>query len=95
MKTIIAVGILSIMLVGTLGCQGSSYTSRGVVGGAAIGSVAGAGISAIAGGSAGWGALAGAGIGAVAGGMIGSSRDRDYNRYYNNRYYNNRHYRRY
>ena len=47
-----------------IGCTNMSKTQQGVASGVALGAIGGAGIAAIAGGSAAWGALAGAGVGA-------------------------------
>ena len=73
MKTKFAAGILALTLaVGGTGCTNLSKTEQGALSGAALGTVAGAGIAAIAGGYAGWGALVGAGAGALAGGILGN-----------------------
>ena len=63
------------MLMCSAGCGSMNHTQQGVVGGAALGALGGAGIAAIAGGSAGWGALTGAGVGALAGGIVGHHQD--------------------
>lgn len=68
--------LILIFCVGLIGCASSNYnsparqTAGGAVMGGALGALAGAGISAISGGYAGWGALAGAGVGALAGGIM-------------------------
>jgi len=59
------------MFVSGIGCTNMSKTQQGVASGAALGALGGAGVAAIAGGSAAWGALAGAGVGALAGGIVG------------------------
>lgn len=75
MKKIFIVTLMAAMLVGSLGCTHMNKTQQGVASGAALGGLGGAGVAAIAGGSAGWGALAGAGVGALVGGIIGNQND--------------------
>jgi len=73
MKAKLVAGTLALAIVtGGIGCTNLNKTQQGALSGAALGTVAGAGIAAIAGGSAGWGALAGAGAGALAGGILGN-----------------------
>lgn len=79
MKKILAAAVMALMLAGGAGCTNMSPTQQGVTSGAALGALGGAGIAAIAGGSAGWGALAGAGAGALAGGIIGNQQQRRWN----------------
>ncbi len=62
---------LALMLALATGCQLSRTQKNALIGGTG-GALAGAGISAIAGGSAGVGALVGGGLGALAGGMYNS-----------------------
>ena len=62
--------LLAVMFTSGIGCTNMSKTQQGVASGVALGALGGAGIAAIAGGSAGWGALAGAGVGALAGGIV-------------------------
>ena len=78
MKKLLIVGLMSAMLAGSFGCTNMSRTQQGVASGAALGALGGAGVAAIAGGSAGWGALAGAGVGALAGGIVGHNQDKHY-----------------
>ncbi|MBQ3060516.1 MAG: cell envelope biogenesis protein OmpA [Desulfovibrio sp.] len=78
MKKLLIVGLMSVMLAGSIGCTNMSRTQQGVASGAALGALGGAGVAAIAGGSAGWGALAGAGVGALAGGIAGHNQDKHY-----------------
>ncbi|WP_300803156.1 glycine zipper domain-containing protein [uncultured Desulfovibrio sp.] len=75
MKKLFAGALLVVMCFGGLGCTNKSRTQQGVASGAALGALGGAGVAAIAGGSAGWGALAGAGVGALAGGIVGNSQE--------------------
>lgn len=58
------IGIVSVLSLAS--CAGMTPTEQNVLGGAALGTVAGAGIGALA-GNAGTGALIGAGAGAVGG----------------------------
>ncbi len=72
MKKLFAGTLLVVMCVGGLGCTNMSRTQTGVVSGAALGAVGGAGVMAITGGTVGLSALAaGVGAGAVAGGIVG------------------------
>lgn len=71
MKKLFAGILLVVMCTGGLGCSNMSRIQKGVVSGAALGAVGGAGVMAITGGSVGLGALAGGGAGAVAGGIVG------------------------
>lgn len=91
MKNTISIFImLCILVAGTLGCTNMSRTTQGTLSGAALGSAAGAGIAALAGGSVGWGAAAGAGVGALAGAIVGNEKEKQDRYYYNNRYRYNR-----
>ena len=55
----------------------AAFMATGVVAsGAALGTLGGAGVAAISGGSVGWGALAGAGMGALAGGIVGNQQEK-------------------
>lgn len=76
MKKALVIGIMAIVLASGIGCTNMSRTQQGVISGAALGALGGAGISAISGGMAGWGALAGAGIGALAGGIVGHEQEK-------------------
>ncbi|MBQ4567535.1 MAG: cell envelope biogenesis protein OmpA [Desulfovibrio sp.] len=78
MKKVLIASLMAVMLVGSMGCTNMSRTQQGVASGAALGALGGAGVAAIAGGSAGWGALAGAGVGALAGGIAGHNQDKHY-----------------
>ena len=60
---------------GPLACTHMNKTQQGAVSGGAIGALAGAGISAIAGGSGTMGALIGGGLGALAGGIYGHDKE--------------------
>ncbi|MDR1777292.1 MAG: cell envelope biogenesis protein OmpA [Desulfovibrio sp.] len=71
MKNIMVLVLLVALCASGAACTHMSRTQQGVASGAALGGLGGAGIAAIAGGSAAWGALAGAGMGALAGGIIG------------------------
>lgn len=62
---------LALMLALASGCQLSSTQKNTLIGGTG-GALAGAGISSLAGGSAGVGALVGGGLGALAGGVYNS-----------------------
>jgi len=68
--------LCSLLIIGTLltysaGCTNMNKTQQGLLSGTALGAAAGAGISALAGGSGTIGALVGGGIGALAGGLYG------------------------
>ena len=63
MKKFLMIGLLAALVASSLGCTNMSKTQQGVASGAALGALGGAGVAAIAGGSAGWGALTGAGVG--------------------------------
>ena len=79
MKTKLAAGMLALALItGGIGCTNMNKTEQGALSGAALGAIAGVGIAAISGGSAGWGALTGLGVGALAGGILGSEDARSY-----------------
>lgn len=78
MKKIFAAAVLSLALIGGVGCTNMTRTQQGVASGAALGALGGAGIAAISGGAAGWGALAGAGAGALAGGIIGHNQENNW-----------------
>ena len=71
MKNLLIITLLAAICVSGIGCTNMSKTQQGVASGAALGALGGAGVAAIAGGSAAWGALAGAGVGALAGGIVG------------------------
>lgn len=72
MNTKLCAGILAFsLLAASAGCTNLNKTQSGALSGGAIGALGGAGISAIAGGSAGVGALIGGGIGAIGGAIIG------------------------
>lgn len=81
MKKVLMVGLLTAVFAGGIGCTNMSRTQQGLASGAALGALGGAGIAAIAGGSAGWGALAGAGVGALAGGIIGNQSEKNTRRW--------------
>lgn len=68
MKTFRVLVVLA-LLTGTWGCAGMTSTQQRILSGSAIGTAAGAGIAAIAGGPVVLGAVAGAAAGA-AGGII-------------------------
>lgn len=68
-----AASLALLLALGGAGCTNLNRTQSGALSGGAIGGLAGAGISAIAGGSAGVGALIGGGLGALAGGIYGNS----------------------
>lgn len=80
MKKVFIFCIMALILSSGLACSNMNRTQQGVVSGAALGALGGAGISAISGGQAGWGALAGAGVGALAGGIVGHEEDKRYYR---------------
>ena len=71
MKKLLIITLLSAIFASGIGCTNMSKTQQGIASGAALGALGGAGVAAIAGGSAAWGALAGAGVGALAGGIVG------------------------
>lgn len=71
MKKLLIIALLAAIFTSGIGCTNMSKTQQGVASGAALGALGGAGVAAIAGGSAAWGALAGAGVGALAGGIVG------------------------
>ncbi|SDF86678.1 glycine zipper domain-containing protein [Desulfovibrio legallii] len=77
MKKFLMIGLLAAVVASGLGCTNMSKTQQGVASGAALGALGGAGVAAIAGGSAGWGALTGAGVGALAGGIIGHEQSKN------------------
>ena len=58
------------------GCTNLNKTEQGLLTGGLGGAAVGAGIAAIAGGSAGTGALLGSGIGIIAGGIYGHSQEK-------------------
>ena len=60
--------LLTMVLIGSVGCTDMTREQQGTLSGAGIGAAAGAGIAALSGGS-GW---TGAAIGAVAGGVAGN-----------------------
>ena len=71
MKKLLIITLLVAIFASGIGCTNMSKTQQGLASGAALGALGGAGVAAIAGGSAAWGALAGAGVGALAGGIVG------------------------
>ena len=71
MKKLLIITLLAAIFASGIGCNNMSKTQQGIASGAALGALGGAGVAAIAGGSAAWGALAGAGVGALAGGIVG------------------------
>ena len=73
MKKFCALALAGALAFGSVGCTNMNKTQQGLLSGTAIGAAAGAGISAIAGGSGTIGALVGGGIGALAGGLYGHS----------------------
>lgn len=75
MKKLYSLALVVALLVGAVSCTNMSRTQQGLLSGTAIGAAAGAGISAIAGGSGTMGALVGGGIGAIAGGIYGHSEE--------------------
>ena len=77
MKNLLIITVLAAIFASGIGCTNMSKTQQGVASGAAIGALGGAGVAAIAGGSAGWGALAGAGAGALAGGIVGHEQSKN------------------
>jgi osmotically inducible lipoprotein OsmB len=74
-STIIAVFACATLAIAPA-CTNMSKTQQGALSGGAIGAAAGAGISAIAGGSVGLGVLLGGGLGAVAGGVYGHEKEK-------------------
>ena len=75
MKNLLIITLLAAIFASGIGCTNMSKTQQGVASGAAIGALGGAGVAAIAGGSAAWGALAGAG--ALAGGIVGHEQSKN------------------
>lgn len=63
-KKLIAIPVIVACLAG---CSGMSNTQQKMLSGGAIGAVAGAGITAIAGGNPIWGAIGGAAVGTAGG----------------------------
>ena len=76
MKSFVKV-IPVVALVLLTGCDNMTQRDQSILSGAAIGTVAGAGIGALA-GSAGVGALIGAGVGAVGGAVYDDRRSEGY-----------------
>ena len=70
-----ALALCASLTLGPLACTHMNKTQQGAVSGGAIGALAGAGISAIAGGSGTMGALIGGGLGALAGGIYGHDQE--------------------
>ena len=70
MKKLFAIILMAAFMATGVACTNMSPTQQGVASGAALGTLGGAGVAAISGGSVGWGALAGAGMGALAGGIV-------------------------
>ena len=85
MNRIAVAAVLALALASGAACTNMSKTQQGAMSGTVLGGAAGAGIAAIAGGSAGWGAAVGAGAGALAGGILGynEEQDRKYKRHKN------------
>lgn len=77
MKAILGLCLACMVFMMAGGC---SNTTKGAVGGGALGAATGAGIAAISGGYMGYGALAGAGAGAIAGGILGYQQDSEESR---------------
>ena len=69
-----AASLTVVLALGSVGCTNLIKTQAGALSGGASGALGGAGISAIAGGSAGVGALIGGGLGALAGGVYGHNK---------------------
>ena len=81
MKKLFAIILMAAFMATGVACTNMSPTQQGVASGAALGTLGGAGVAAISGGSVGWGALAGAGMGALAGGIVGNQQEKSrYNR---------------
>jgi len=70
-----ALALCASLALGPLARTHMNRTQQGAVSGGAFGALAGAGISAIAGGSGTMGALIGGGLGALAGGIYGHEQD--------------------
>lgn len=88
MKTILAIAVLAAATLS--GCSGLSARDTNVLGGAAIGGVAG---SALGGGAL--GTVGGAAIGGLIGNEVGKNKEVQQRNYYDNRGYNRNGYRRY
>ena len=73
MKLIISIALITVIILSLFGCAGMTETQQRTLSGGAIGAVAGAGIAAIAGGSAWTGAVLGAAGGAITGYILGES----------------------
>ncbi len=96
-QTVLLCLLCSLLLV----LPACTNTTRGAIGGSAIGAATGLGIAAISGGYLGYGALAGAGAGALAGGILGHQKDQyeeerqrryeEESRYHRNQYRRSRH----
>ncbi|MBQ4615511.1 MAG: cell envelope biogenesis protein OmpA [Mailhella sp.] len=71
-----ALALCASLAFGSVGCTNMNKTQQGVLSGGAAGALAGAGLSAIAGGSGTIGALIGGGLGAVAGGIYGHEKSK-------------------
>ena len=76
MKKLFAIILMAAFMATGVACTTLSPTQQGVASGAALGTLGGAGVAAISGGSVGWGALAGAGMGALAGGIVGNQQEK-------------------
>ena len=76
MKKQFAIILMAAFMATGVACTNMSPTQQGVASGAALGTLGGAGVAAISGGSVGWGALAGAGMGALAGGIVGNQQEK-------------------
>lgn len=71
MKKVFSLALAGALMLGAVSCTNMNKTQQGLLSGTAVGAAAGAGISAIAGGSGTLGALIGGGLGAIAGGIYG------------------------
>jgi osmotically inducible lipoprotein OsmB len=71
MKLITSIVLIAAIVFALVGCAGMTETQQRTLSGGAIGAAAGAGIAAIAGGSAWTGAALGAAGGAITGYIIG------------------------
>ena len=73
MRPFVSLLLVIVIMFSLLGCAGMTETQQRTLSGAAIGAAGGAGIAAIAGGSAGAGAAIGAAGGAITGYILGES----------------------
>ena len=74
MKKLLLITVLVFGIMGSAACTNMNKTQQGALSGGAIGALGGAGISALAGGSAGVGAAIGGVLGGVGGGIYGHSK---------------------